>query len=200
MRLSVSAHARARTHYLGCMIGRILAACGMAAALITSSAQAAVITDYAGLTSATNGIALGPDGNLWVSEYVTGNVVRMTPGGTVLGRFAVGSNPTSIATGPGNRVWVSVTGSDRLAVFDGLSANPTPTFVNTGAGCGPVAIVSGGDGRMYFSTPDDGSGCGASGLGSVLDNGTGHADVHRPRAGVRPRGHQRQAVRAGLRQ
>ena len=41
-------------------------------------------------TSATNGIALGPDGNFWVAEEYSDYVVRMTPSGTVLGRFTVG--------------------------------------------------------------------------------------------------------------
>jgi sugar lactone lactonase YvrE len=155
------------------MNGRILTACAVAAALITSSAQAAVIQERGGLTSATNGIALGADGNLWVSEYVTGNVVRMTPDGTVLNRIPVGSNPTSIATGPGNRVWVAITGSNQLGWFDATLATPTLHTIGTGTGCGPVAIVAGGDGRMYFSKPSDDTCVLAPRIGSVLDNGTG---------------------------
>ena len=44
------------------------------------------------------------DGNFWVTEYGNGTVVRMTPAGQVLQRFPVGTNPTSVSTGPGGRV------------------------------------------------------------------------------------------------
>ena len=61
------------------MLGRTLAALGLVAALFTSSAQAAVFQDRGPLLSATNGIALGPDGNFWVAEEFNDSVVRMTP-------------------------------------------------------------------------------------------------------------------------
>jgi streptogramin lyase len=157
------------------MIGRLLAACGVAAALVTSSAQAAVIQERGGLASGTNGIALGPDGNFWVAEEFSASVVRMTPSGTVLGRFAVGSGPTTVATGPGNRVWVAVTGANKLVWFDATSASPAVHDVNTA--CGPVALVDGGDGRMYFSLPVCGGG---PRLGSVAENGTGLTTLAHP--------------------
>src|SRR3954469_17567180 len=105
--LAVALHSRA-------MHGRImLAALVAAAALFTSTADAAIIQERGPLLSATNGIALGPDGNLWVAEEFSGSVVQMTPGGAVLNRFAVGNGPTSVATS-GGRVWVSVTGANKL--------------------------------------------------------------------------------------
>jgi streptogramin lyase len=135
------------------MLGRTLATLVAAAALFTSTADAAVIQERGPLLSATNGIALGPDGNLWVAEQFNDSVVRMTPGGTVLNRYSVGSGPTSVAAGPGGRVWVSVTGADKLVWFDATAGAPTAHDGPTGLPCGPVAIVSGGDGRMYFSLP-----------------------------------------------
>ena len=70
----------------------------------------------------------------------------MTPGGAVLNRYPVGDGPTSVATGPDDRVWVSVTGANKLVWFDAKSATPTSHDVAVGGGgCGPVAIVAGGD-------------------------------------------------------
>ena len=134
-------------------------------------AGAALIQERGGLQSATNGIVLGPDGNFWIAEYVTGNVVRLSPGGAVLGRFAVGAGPTSLATGPGGRVWVSVTGADKLTWIDALAASPTTHDIAVPGGCGPVGIADGGNGRMYVSIPDDG--CGTDRLGWVSADGNG---------------------------
>ncbi len=141
--------------------------------LIPSAAGAAVFQERGGLASFTNGIALAADGNFWITEAGNGTVARMTPGGTVLGRFPVGAAPTSVAAGPGGRIWVSGTGSDRLYWFDATSASPTVHAIPTPTTCGPVAIVAGGNGKMYFTTPDDG--CGESRIGSVPDDGSGPA-------------------------
>ncbi len=128
--------------------------------------------EVGGLNSGTSGVVLGPDGNIWAAEEGAGSVVRMTPSGQVLNHFPVGSKPASMATGPGGRVWVSVTGDDKLVWFDATSALPSPHDVSTGAGCGPVGIVSGGDGFMYFSLPAV-SLCGASQIGHVNADGSG---------------------------
>src|SRR3954467_14213341 len=115
------------------MRGRILAATLAAAVSLAAPAHAAVIQDFSDFQSATNGIVLGPDGNFWVAEEFNapGSVVRMAPSGAVLNRYAVGTSPTSIINGPGNRVWVSVPGSKRLTWFDATSASPTAHNVDT---------------------------------------------------------------------
>jgi hypothetical protein len=67
-------------------------------------------------------------------------------------------------------VWVTVTGSHTLVWFDALSVTPTAHAVALDpSSCGPVAIVDGGDGRMYFSMPNPGGGgcAAASQLASV---------------------------------
>jgi sugar lactone lactonase YvrE len=126
-----------------------------------------------GLNSPANGIVLGPDGNIWAAEEAAGSVVRMTPSGQVLAHYPVGTLPTSMAVGPGDRVWVSVTGADKLVWFDATSLSPSAHDVSTGAGCGPVGIVSGGDGQMYFSQPSDGVLCGVNQVGHVNADGSG---------------------------
>jgi len=110
------------------------------------------------LAAPTLGITLGPDGNLWVSEN-NGSVQRMALDGTVLGTFDVGAQPLTVTTGPGGRVWVAVTGSDKLTWFDATSASPTAHDVSTAAVsvCGPIGLVAGGDGRMYFTMTSSGT-------------------------------------------
>ncbi len=94
----------------------------------------------------------------------------------VLDRYAVGADPTTVTTGPGGRVWVAVTGAEKLVWFDATAPVPSPHDVVTGAAgdCGPVGLAAGGDGRIYFSTPTDALGCTAANLiRSVADTGLG---------------------------
>ena len=156
---------------------RPLLLAALVAALSVTPAQAHVIDNFAGLQSHTNGIVLGPDGNFWIAESGSATVLRMSPSGAVVGRVTVGANPTSLAVGPNNRVWVTVTGEDKLVWLDGTGANLTPNPVPTSgqSTCGPVAIVNGGNGSMYFSLPDDG--CGSSRVGSVGSDGGGMTSV-----------------------
>jgi streptogramin lyase len=102
----------------------------------------------------------------------------MSPNGAVLRDYDLGpgSAPTSVTTGPGGRVWVAATGLHQLVWFDATSAAPTPHDVITPSDCGPVAIVDGQDGNMYFSMPvpfGAGPACMAAGnqLGSVTGGG-----------------------------
>ncbi len=134
-------------------------------------ASAFFFQDYAGPESATNGLVIGPDGNFWAAEQFSaqGSVVRLSPGGAVLGRYVVGSNPIGIAAGPGGRVWVAVSGANKLVWIDAQAPTPATHDVPTPLGCAPVAVVAGGDGFIYYSMPS----CGAGRLGAVADTGLG---------------------------
>lgn len=142
-------------------------------AVAPTGASALTAHEVVGLDSPANGIVVGPDGNIWAAEEAAGTVVRMTPAGLVLARYPVGAEPTSMATGPGGRVWVSLTGADKLVWFDATSASPTVHDVPLGAGCGPVGIAAGGDGRIYFSQPSSGVLCGSDQIGYVNEDGSG---------------------------
>lgn len=168
------------------MRSRLLAAAVLTAAALSSSAgsaNAALVQPYSVTATATNGIAYGADGNFWVAEAYNDSVVRISPSGTVVGQsIPLGGAPTSIAAGPGGRIWVAVTGADKLAVLDTTQATPTPTFIGTPSNCGPVGIVDGGDGRMYFSMPNDGAvGCtNPSRIGAVPAGGGAPTSVDVP--------------------
>jgi streptogramin lyase len=148
---------------------RLSVVVGVVGALLAAApAGAFVVEPVSGPSSGSNGIVLGPDGNFWVAEEFSGEVVRMTPSGTVLNRFAVGIRPTGITMGPNGTVWVSVTGisesgfslpqSARLVWFDAAAPDlgGTDVLLNIPAGnCGPRGIVAGPDGRIYFAIPAD---------------------------------------------
>ena len=144
------------------------------ALLAPATAGAGVVVPVGGLASATNGIAYGPDGNFWITEQFTGTVARVSPAGAVLARYAVGTDPTSVAVGPGGRVWVAVQGADKLTWFDATAATPTAHDVSTSAqsACGPVGVVAGGNGKMYFTLPTGGGGCSAQ-VGYTNADGSG---------------------------
>jgi streptogramin lyase len=148
----------------------VLLACACALALIPVSAHAAV-TQVIGLSSATNGIAVGADGNVYVVETVAQQVTVLTPDGRVVRRVHLDSNgATSAALGPDGQVWIAMTGADANRGFVRIAPDGSTTTVST-AGlyqCGPVGMAP-FDGRMYFTAPDDGS-CGTHGLGSIGPN------------------------------
>ncbi len=115
-----------------------------------------------------NGIALGPDGTFWVAGNADGSVVRIAPDGTIVGRYLVGANPQGVINGPGNRIWVSVTGARKLVWFDAAAPAPTAHPVTIGGDCGPAALAP-ANGRVYFSLPCDPK----PRLGYVNDDGSG---------------------------
>ena len=153
------------------MLKRVLPALTAGSLLLAAPAGAASIAPIGGFQSATDGVTLGPDGNLWVSE-TAGNVVRLSPSGQVLNRYP-GAGTGQLSPGPGGRVWLADTANDRLVWFDATAAAPSAHAVPTGYPCGPVAVVEGQDGRMYFSVPSDANLCGDSRLGSMAADGTG---------------------------
>ena len=63
------------------------------------------------LDSASNGIALGADGNYWVAEQAANSIAKVSPRGEVLGHVAVGGGPVDVTAGPDGFIWASVTGA-----------------------------------------------------------------------------------------
>src|SRR5687767_7580205 len=119
------------------MLTRVLPALTAGLLLFAAPAGAATIIPIGGFESGTDGIALGPDGNLWVSE-TAGNVVRLSPSGQVLNRYP-GTGTGQLSAGPGGRVWLADTARDRFVWFDATAPAPSAHEVQTGFLCGPVA-------------------------------------------------------------
>ena len=64
------------------------------------------VSEVSGLHGPADGIAVGSDGNLWLTEGHAGYIARLTPS-KVLTEFQVtgGSDPTAIAAGPDGNLW-----------------------------------------------------------------------------------------------
>jgi virginiamycin B lyase len=95
-------------------------------------------------------IAIGPDDNIWFTEYQGDGIDRMTPKGEVA-RFPIAPDGIAerITAGPDSAMWFTDPRGNRIGrvALDGkikYVALPTPQ-------CGPTGIALGADGFLYFS-------------------------------------------------
>ncbi len=98
-----------------------------------------------GVTSAPDGIAAGPDGNLWAVEYGTSKIARITPAG-VIKEFplAAGSLPLGITAGPDGNLWFTPrNGIGRITPSGVVTIFPLSTI--------PHQITAGPDGNLWFT-------------------------------------------------
>lgn len=123
---------------------------------VTSTGTDPVPLALANADSAPMAITLGPDGNIWFTEYA-GRVGRITPAGA-LSEFTTFTNPTGvratgIATGTGD--WFALTGSGPTVTSAALgtitTAGATKTFtgVVTAYATGAVAVTA--DGAIWVT-------------------------------------------------
>ena len=126
-------------------------------AVAGSAVAATSLNEYPLPTKDRNpeGIARGPEGNVWFAESGgAGAIGRITPGGTIT-EFTTGltsnSQPTGIVAGPDGNLWFTeqanpgrigrITPSGTITEFTtGLTANSQPT-----------GIAAGPDGNMWFT-------------------------------------------------
>ena len=64
------------------------------------------ISTYA-VGSDPGGIAIDSTGNVWVANYGSGTVTKLSNIGSILGTFTVGSSPSRIVIDGSGNVWVS---------------------------------------------------------------------------------------------
>jgi streptogramin lyase len=103
------------------------------------------------------GLTLGPDGNVWVAEYGTGNIAVITPTGTI-NEYPTplpNPNPTGLTkTGPNN----ITAGPDGNLWFTEWDVNQVASITTTGTvnaysltGSNPWGITAGPDGNIWFT-------------------------------------------------
>jgi len=156
----------------------VLLACACALALVPASARAGVQT--IALATASNGVAVGADGDVYVVESYAQQVTVFTPAGALVRHVALpgpAGSATSAALGPDGQVWVALGGGGPDRGFVRIATDGTATARSTAAayGCGPVGVASLGPlgiNRMAFTAPDAGPGCGTHGLGGVNPDGS----------------------------
>jgi virginiamycin B lyase len=94
-------------------------------------------------------IALGPDGNLWFTEFHAAQIGRITPLGEIATFELGGGLPLRLTAGPYKAIWFTDPGGNRVGRLgmDGVTAYvPLPTPES-----GPAAIVRGSDGNIWFT-------------------------------------------------
>jgi virginiamycin B lyase len=126
--------------------------------VLAAPAGATSITEFPLLVahSGPEGIAAGPDGNLWYAEYDGSRVGRITPTGTV-GDWSNGSGISTdsrnvgIAAGPDGNLWFTENGGNRIGRFNPATkhADEFSTGITANANLGGIAY--GSDGAMWFT-------------------------------------------------
>lgn len=143
------------------------------------AAPAGQITEFPTATAAAGpeGIAAGPDGNLWFPEAGADKIGEVDPTTGATADFAVptaGSFPLGIALGPDGNLWFTEFLGDKIGEINPVTHAISDFLIPTAAS-GPVAIVEGPNGNMWFT---ESGGTGA--IGEI--NPTTHAFAEFPAA------------------
>jgi virginiamycin B lyase len=103
------------------------------------------------------GIAAGPDGAIWFTEYTADMIGRIDPTTHAISEFAVPtplSQPRAIAAGPDGAMWFTEFGTNKIGRIDPKLATPGTsngiTEFSPTAGS-PRGIVAGPDNAMWFA-------------------------------------------------
>jgi streptogramin lyase len=106
-----------------------------------------------------DGIAAGPDGNLWYTEPTVGAIGRISPTGTGQVTFTAGiaGYPTAITSGPDGNLWFVDQGAGeigRITVSGSVTEFPLPGGIVTATAFSsqvPSGITTGPDGNIWFT-------------------------------------------------
>ena len=103
--------------------------------------------------SEPQGIAVGPDGNLWFANRGLSSVGRITPTGELREFPVPGAEPFQVAAGPDGNIWFTELGGNRIGRItpEGRIAEfPVPP----GGCCRTWGITAGPDGNIWFTLAD----------------------------------------------
>lgn len=129
-----------------------------------SAAPGAVVHFPLPTGSEPEGIAAGPDGNLWFAERGSNSIGRMTPDGqlTEFPLSTVGSKPFQITAGPDGNLWFTEWAAGQIGrITPGGEITEFPVCDY----CRPWGITAGPDGNLWFTLP------GAGEVGSISPAG-----------------------------
>jgi virginiamycin B lyase len=102
-------------------------------------------------SGSVTGMALGPEGHLWVAfpaahQLRILNAAGLAVEGTV--ELPPGSGPDRLALGPDGNLWVTMFDADAI---DRIGADGSRTRFQLAAGSSPLDIVAGPDGALWFT-------------------------------------------------
>src|SRR5262249_25160116 len=147
---------------------------------LSASAQTGAIQELPVAFGKPQGIAAGPDGNLWVVEADARRIAQVSPSGSVLREVPLGpgSAPVSIVAGPDGNLWFTESGTSRI----GKMARFGTLIGEFPVGAPPEGIAVGPDGNLWFTEPS------ANRIGKMDTGGRLIGEVAVPTANSRPRG------------
>jgi len=145
------------------------AATATAPANVVAAPAFAAINEVVGTAPGSNprGITLGPDGNLWFTEFSGGGIGRIGTDGTIAeypgpippgnpGFDPATSRPVSIVAGPDGALWFTDEGTGNSAGAGGIGRITTSGVANLftagiAPGSQPEGIALGPDGNLWFT-------------------------------------------------
>lgn len=162
------------------LIALLTATCAALALAPVGAARAAVAQIIPTLGGPGTGI-VASSGAVWVVEAFNGPplLAAFTTEGYIRTSTMIAGGPGSpkeVEPGPNGRMWISVAGptpaTRGIESFGGWNGPGPETLVPTAFGCGPVALAADvAHGRMLYASPDDGAGCGTTGIGAIDASG-----------------------------
>jgi WD40 repeat protein len=116
--------------------------------------------DAGGILSDPEGIALGPDKNIYVANTDNNNVLKFNgTTGAFIGKFVTDgsgglSGPRGVAFGPDGNLYVSSSTSNQVLEYNGTTGAFIAAFVSAGSGglMNPRDLTFGPDGNLYVSS------------------------------------------------
>ncbi|HZU36462.1 MAG TPA: hypothetical protein VFA18_11165, partial [Gemmataceae bacterium] len=127
-----------------------IAATDTANATITGQNSIAAEFPLPTATSGPEGIAVGPDGNLWFTETAASQIGMSTPAGSMMEfPLPTGSQPVSIVTGPDGNLWFTEEGTNKIGRM--TTVGVLTEFAVATAASEPFGIAVGSDGNLWFT-------------------------------------------------
>ena len=125
-----------------------------------STYATSAMPNYAPGDDVEHGIAVGPDGNLWVTQQftwtdastqVSGVIARVSPAGTVayFPTPTAGSDPYEITSGPAGDLWFTENSANKIGVVN--TSGAMREFAIPTVSSAPTGIVAGPDGNLWFT-------------------------------------------------
>ena len=123
---------------------------------IPAAAAAGVVTEYSlsGATSGPQDLAVGPDGNVWVTEFLGDKIARISPAGAITEFSITSFQPTGaagITAGPDGAMWFAERYSDqigRISMTGVVTEFPASNI--SSSGLKPSSVATGSDGALWY--------------------------------------------------